>query len=147
MTGDNMFVSVDWCAVRAISMNLLAHFHTIYTLYTPILDYIWVVNCNCKCNYVSYCNFYGVDRSLILRPRHQHSFGLYINTIQLSVPYARVLTLTTKNQMHFISNCGTILTKTNFGVSIYVLTLLRVYRCESEWAKRNQIVIITNKQF
>lgn len=87
---------------------------------------------------MSYCNFYGIDRSL--SPAISiRSLGLCINTTQLSVQSVQQK----PNAFHF--ECGTILTKTNFGVSIYVLTLLesRV----SEWAKRNQIVIITNKQF
>lgn len=85
-------------------MNLLDSFSTThkykYKLWNIYSDYIWVVNCNCKCNYVSYCNFNGVDRSKCI--------GIVVYKYHTIKHTKRA-----QNQMHFIFDCGTILSKTN----------------------------------
>lgn len=128
------------------------------------IDYIWVVNCNCKCNYVSYCSFCGVDRS--------HRFSRFLFHILKASQIITVLPVSQcvciwkyhtikrpsahekkTTRMHFISlhyKCEcmlmrwTILTKTNLVCLFWCLTLLE-YGVSGQ--KRNQIVIITNKQF
>lgn len=112
--------------------------HTAALYSTLTTDYIWVVNCNCKCNYVSYCIF-----SMVLYVyRSISASGMVCVCVYKYHTIKRPKR--TKPKMHFISNVVLFWLKPIWCVYLCV-NIVRV--SVSEWAKRNQIVIITNKQF